>query len=76
MITKQTDKPSAIAKYQGSSYWGEKFGTLHYFTIQMDIPSHKLVAGTSVTDKMVRELGGEFDLTKLNKGDLIYVKAA
>lgn len=76
--TKQVDKaaPLPIAKYQGSSYWGEKFGDIHYFTIQVDMPSHKLVAGTSVTDKMIRELGGDFDLTKLNKGDLVYPLAA
>lgn len=64
----------AIAKYQGSSEWG-KFGILHFFTIQMDFTTpHKLVAGTTCTDKIVRDLGGVLpeDLNKLNKGDLIY----
>lgn len=70
--------PLPIAKYQGSSYWGEKFGILHYFTVTEDVPSHRLVQGTSITDKMVRELGGNLpsDLTTLKKGDLVYPLAA
>lgn len=71
------DKLLAIARYQGSSYWGEKYGTLHLFTILGDWHKpHKLVEGTTTTSNIVRELGGDFDLTKLNKGDLVYPKAA
>lgn len=74
-----TPKQSPIAKYQGSSYWGEKYGTLHLFTIMGDWHKpHKLVEGTTTTSNIVRELGGNLpsDLTTLKKGDLVYPLAA
>lgn len=74
MPTNKTNK-EPIAKYQGSGDWGPKYGLIHYFTILKEFNKpHKLVVGTSVTDKIVKELGGEFDLTKLKKDDLIYSK--
>ncbi len=63
-----------IATYQGPSDWGPKFGILHYFTLAQDFSS-SLVKGTSVTEKMVIELGGEIiALDKLKKGDNVYTK--
>ncbi len=74
-----TNKPVTeeipIATYQGASDWGPKYGILHYFTLQQDYPERKLVKGSSVTSKMVIELGGDIiSLDKLKKGDNVYTK--
>ena len=69
-----TEVEVPIATYQGSSYWGTRFGTLHLFTLAQDFPNN-LVKGTTVSSKMVIELGGEIiSLDKLKKGDNIYAK--
>ncbi len=69
-----TNQELPIATYQGPSDWGTKFGILHMFTLAQDFPNN-LVKGSTVTSKMVIELGGEIiNLDKLKKGDNIFTK--
>lgn len=71
-LNQTVNEPQPVARYQGSSEWGT-FGTLHFFTILNDMTKpHRLCAGTTVTSKVIAEIGCKFDLTTIKKDDLVY----
>lgn len=68
----QTDR-LALARYCGTCDF-PGFGVRHQFILLSNwtVP-HRLAAGAIVSDAVVRELGGQFELDNLAEGALIYL---